>query len=248
MHHNFWTAVTLITALGLLSPLAAQEAETPDPPWSGDASLGVSLSRGNSDLTNVSITLNILGRLSETIEWSNSALFLFGKAEEITNSETYQLASRLNWRHTGRIFSYYELQGVRDRFKNYSHRIAPGLGAGYKLVASEPITLDLTGGLTEVLTRYDDSGETDSFLGIKIGNRFAWKISGSAELNQKWEWNFATTEPERFLSNLEINLITTLVNNWSVKLTVLNRHDSRPVGEGVKKNDVSFLAGISAKF
>jgi putative salt-induced outer membrane protein YdiY len=248
MHGHFRLAVTLLLAVGFVSLLAAQEAEPPEPPWSGNASLGVSLSRGNSDLTNISLTLNILGRLSKSIEWSNSGLFLFGKAGKVTNSETYQLASRANWQHTGRIFSYYEIQGIRDRLKNYSYRILSGVGVGYQLVSADNVSLAVSGGLTDVLTRYHDTGDTDSFLGITIGNQFVWKISGSAEFNQKWEWNFDTTEPEHFLSNLEANLITTLINNWSVKLTILNRHDSRPVGEGIKKNDISFLAGISAKF
>ena len=248
MHGSFRIAVTFALALGLVSPLVSQEAEPKPPPWSGDASLGLSLTRGNSDLTNVSVTLNVLGRLSDSIEWSSSALYLFGKAEKITSSETYQLGSRLNWTHTDRVFSYYEVRGIRDRFKNYSHRIIPGVGVGYKLVSSDDLSLAVNAGLTEVLTRYYDTGDNDSFLGLTAGNQLVWKISESAEFNQKWELNFDSREPEHYLSNLEANLITTLIGSWSVKLTILDRYDSRPVGQGIEKNDISFLAGISAKF
>ncbi len=132
--------------------------------------------------------------------------------------------------------------------KNYSYQIIPGIGAGYKVVAKEAVTLALSGGLSEVFTRFQNSKETESFLGIVLGDHFVWKISETSELNQKWEWNFDTSDPEHYLSNLEANLITTLIQSWSVKLTVLNRHDSKPVGDGIKKNDFSFLAGISLKF
>jgi putative salt-induced outer membrane protein YdiY len=242
------SAWLLIWMLGFTTGISAQDEEATPPKWSGDAALSLSLSRGNSDNINLSFTVNANGKLSEKIEWVNSLLFLFGQAEKLTNTETFQLASRINWTHSGRFFSYYDVQAIRDRLKNYSYRILPGIGAGYKVVANKTVTLALSGGLAEVFTRYHDSQETASFLGIVLGNQFIWKISKTSEFNQKWEWNFDTSEPEHFLSNLEANLITNLIKNWSVKLTVLNRHDSQPVGEGVKKNDFSFLAGISLKF
>ncbi len=242
------SAVLLIWTLSFSTGLSAQDENALLPKWNGDASLGLSLSRGNSDTTNFSIAINAAGRLSDKIEWVNSLLFLFGQTDKLTNTETYQLASRINWTHSGRFFSYYDVQAIRDHFKNYSYRILPGIGAGYKLVADETVTLALSGGLSEVFTRYQDSKENESFLGIVVGNQFVWKISDSSEFNQKWEWNFDTSQSDHYLSNLEANLITNLIKNWAVKLTVLNRTDSQPVGDGVKKNDFSFLAAISLKF
>ncbi len=52
--------------------LFAQDEEALPPKWSGDTALGLSLSRGNSDNTSISFTVNANGRLSERIEWVNS--------------------------------------------------------------------------------------------------------------------------------------------------------------------------------
>jgi putative salt-induced outer membrane protein len=241
---------TLILGLLLIVPsaLAAQAEEPKESPWSGDISMGLSLSRGNSDTSNVSFTINASHQLRDSIEWLHSGFFLFGRVGDITNTETYQLSTRVNWKHTERLFSYYEILGVRDRFKNYSYQILPGVGAGYQVVKHERITLSLSAGLTEIINKFYDSGETASYLGFTLGDKLVWKISESAELNQKLEWNFDSSQPEHFLARWEASLITTLIKSWSVKLTVINRHDSRPVGEGIKKNDFSFLAGISKKF
>lgn len=240
--------LVLVLILDLISISFAQE-EAPEPSkWAGDVSLGLSLNRGNADNSNISFTFNLNGQMSEKIAWVNNALFLFGKAGEITNTETYQLGTRLNWQHTDRFFSYYEIQGIRDQFKNYDYRILPGLGVGYKFINQEKLLFAANAGLAEVFTKYYDSGETDSYLGVTIAQNFAWKFSESAEINQKWEWNFNTSELSHYLSYFEGNLISNLIKNWSIKLTVINRHDSNPIGEGIKKNDFSFLAGISTKF
>ncbi len=242
--------ITLFVGLLLIMPLAlvAQAEDTKGAPWSGDVSLGLSLSRGNSDTTNISFAINANRRAKDSIEWLNSGLFLFGRVGGITNTETFQLSTRVNWKHSNRLFSYYEMLGIRDRFKNFGYQFLPGAGVGYSLVKREHITFSLSAGLTEVFNKYYDSGDTDSYLGVTLGDQLVWKISETAELNQKLEWNFNSSQPEHFLARWEANLITTLIKNWSVKLTVINRHDSRPVGEGIKKNDISFLAGISKKF
>jgi hypothetical protein len=46
----------------------------------------------------------------------------------------------------------------------------------------------------------------------------------------------------------EANLITAIVRSWSVKLTFIDNLDNKPVGFGVKKNDITLIAGTSRKF
>lgn len=238
----------LAITLGFISISFAQE-ETPEPSkLTGDVSLGFSLSKGNSENTNISFTFNLNGQLSDKITWINNALFLFGKAGEITNTETYQLGTRLNWQHSERFFSYYEIQGIRDKFKNYNYRILPGLGVGYKFINQEKLLFAGNTGIAEVFTKYFDSGETDSYLGVTVAEEFTWKFSETAEFTQKWEWNFRTSKLSHYLSYFEANLISKMIKNWGIKLTIINRHDSQPVGEGIKKNDFTFLAGISTKY
>jgi hypothetical protein len=36
--------------------------------------------------------------------------------------------------------------------------------------------------------------------------------------------------------------------DWSAKLTFIDTYDSHPVGPGIKKNDIVFIAGVSWKF
>jgi len=42
--------------------------------------------------------------------------------------------------------------------------------------------------------------------------------------------------------------ITAIAERWSVKLTFIDTYDSQPVGIGIEKNDITFIAGLSWKF
>ena len=156
--------------------------------------------------------------------------------------------SQIQWKHSERFFSYYGIQVIRDRFKNYSYRILPGLGLGYKVMALENIQLSASAGLAQVLTKYHDSGETDSYTGITLANKLTWKISPTAEISQSLSLNTDVSELSHYFLQFEISLASAITKGLSVKLTLMDSYDNNPVGEGIKKNDVSFIAGLSAKF
>lgn len=226
----------------------AQENEGGENKWGGDAAVGLALARGNTVTTNLSLTFSAAGPLSESIDSTNKAFFLFSKEKDITNAESLGLDSKIQWKHSEKFFSYYGIQGLRDRFKNYSYRILPGLGLGYTILASENFLLSASAGLSQVFTKYHESGETDSYTGITLGNEFTWKISPTAEISQTLSINTDISELSRYFLQLEISLISAITKGLSVKLTLMDKYDSIPVGEGIKKNDISLIAGLSVKF
>jgi len=248
MKHISKTIGILIGILVFVFPLQAQDGEDGAQKWAGYVSLGLSLNKGNSDTLDVSFDFQADHSFSQKFEWRNSGLILFGKADQATTKESYLLSTGINWHHTARILSYYHVQGTRDRFKNYDYRVLPGLGVGYKILTREKSKLTLSGGLSLVTTQYFDTGDHTSYVGLSLSDEFTWDITEQAQFNQKLELNFRFNDFNHYLWHFEANLITNIIKSWAVKLTFINGHDSKPVGEGIKKNDYSFLAGISKKF
>ncbi len=232
--------------LSLVTGAVAQENE--ENKWGGDAAVGLALARGNTETTNLSFTFSASGPLSESIDSTNKAYFLLSRVGDITNAESLGLDSKIQWKHTPRIFSYYGIQGLRDRFKNYSYRFLPGLGVGYKILVEENLQLSASAGLSQVFTKYYDSDETDSYTGIALGNEFSWKVSPNAEISQSLNLNTDISELSHYFLQFEVSLASAITKGLSVKLTLMDKYDNKPVGEGIKKNDVSFIAGLSAKF
>ena len=240
-------AFLAVLSLGLSG--LAEEAKEP-PHWKGDVSLGLSLARGNSRSTSFSFTFAAAGPInnSNTMIWTNKAMYLFGEMEGKTSAESLFASSRIDWLHTGQLYSYYELQGIRDRFKNYSSRALPAVGLGYKVIAQEKVTLGLDGGLALVLTKYYDTGDTDSYMALKIGQQLVWKIAQTSEFNEKLEVIPKISDFGWYFLRWEADLVTAITGSWSVKLTFIDTYDSKPVGLGIKKNDIAFIAGLSRKF
>jgi len=240
--------ISLVLSLG--SSGRADEAKEEPSHWKGDVSLGLSLARGNAQSSSFSFTFAAGGPVNKanTLMWANKAIYLFGEMDGETNAENLLMASRLDWLHTGRFYSYYELQVARDRFKNYSYRIFPAVGLGYMVVAAETVTLGLDAGLSQVVTKYYNTGDTDSYTGLKFGQQVVWKIAETSEFNERVEIDPDISELSRYFLRLEANLVTAIAKSWSVKLTLIDSYDNKPVGPGIKRNDVTFIAGLSRKF
>ena len=248
MNHLKSNWLTAALCLCLVTGAFAQEKESEENKWGGDAAVGLALARGNTDTTNLSFTFSATGPLSKSIDSTNKAYFLLNKEGDIANAESMGVNSQIQWKHTERFFSYYGIQGLRDKFKNYSYRILPGLGVGYKILVEDNLQLSARVGLSQVFTKYYDSEETDSFTGFTLGNDFAWKVSSTAELSQALSLNINKSELGHIFLQFEISLASAITKGLSVKLTLMDKYDSKPVGESIKKNDVSFIAGLSAKF
>jgi len=248
LHNIIRTLFSGIVSLFLVFSLWGEEKDVTSNKWSGDASIAIALVRGNADTANFSLTLSAKGSLSRLMSIANRAFFLSSKAKDITNAESMGLESQIHWNHTARIFSYFNITGLRDRFKNLSYRIFPVIGVGYKVIVSQKIQFSLRSGILEVFTRYYDSGETDSFTGIALGDQFTWKISESAEITQALNVEANLSQLSHYFLRYEMILSSAITKGLSVNITLMDYYDNKPIGEGIKKNDISFLAGLSAKF
>ena len=226
----------------------AEEKEETQKPWTGDISLSLALARGNTDTSNLSFSFSAKRTINSKLDWNSSGNFLLGKVKSTTTAESLGITSSINWKYSQRFFSYCKIQAIRDRFKNYDYRLLPALGVGYKLVSSEKTEFSLDAGLSEVFTKYRDTGETESYTGLALGNNLVWKISPTAELTQQLSLNTDLTEFSHFFARLELNLSAAITPGWALKLSLIDGFDNQPIGEGIKKNDVTVLAGLSMKF
>lgn len=226
----------------------AQE-DTEDPmKWNGDLSFGISIAKGNTNASTLSFSFSADKKLSEKFDWKNKGIFLGGRADGVLNSQSLELTSTGEWSHSERFFSRYEINGIHDRFRNFRYRIIPNIGVGYRLVQSEATELSLKTGLSDTFTKFYDSGETASFVGAFIGNDFLWKIASSAEFKQLSSVNLDLSDTSHVLAQFEMSLSAAIVKNWAIKISFIDKYDSAPESEGVKKNDLTFLTNISWKF
>jgi len=80
------------------------------------------------------------------------------------------------------------------------------VGAGCKVIDRKTVVLALDGGFAEVFTKYHDTGESTAYAALKGGGGLVWKISETAEFNEKVELITELSDLGRFFLRLEAGL------------------------------------------
>ncbi|MGH7991072.1 MAG: DUF481 domain-containing protein, partial [Limisphaerales bacterium] len=125
----------LIISAGVLTAFAdTNSVNQPVPqkksPWDSSASLGLTLTRGNSDTT--LLTVNVLtDRKDNTNEWSFGADATYGNNDGVENAEILHGFGQWNHLFTERLYGYVRAEGLHDGIADIKYRATVGPGAGY---------------------------------------------------------------------------------------------------------------------
>lgn len=222
--------------------------DKPNLEWSGDMSLGIAMTKGNSDTLNISFSFDLNKNFSKKLEWRNSGFYLYNSEKRKKSAESLGLTSRLNWLKNKRFYSYIEFQALQDIFKDYKYRLTPGLGLGYKILESKKVKSSLYAGLSQVITKYISTEQHESYAGVKLGDQLTWNISPSTKLNQKAEFIYRVSELKKYFFRFEAGIAAAITKRWALSASFVNSYDSNPSKAGLKKNDYTLVTGINFKF
>jgi putative salt-induced outer membrane protein YdiY len=75
-----------------------------------------------------------------------------------------------------------------------------------------------------------------------------WKISPTADFVQKLSINSKFSRVNNYFARLEMSLSAAIAGGWALKISMIDKYESLPVGEGLAKNDVIFLTNLSWNF
>ncbi|TPG17641.1 DUF481 domain-containing protein [Sphingomonas koreensis] len=151
--------------------------------WTGKASVGGWLSTGNSPNLGVTAAVD-LDR--EGLRWRQKVHLQadYQESFNVTTREHYLASYEPNYKVDDRSYVYGNLQFESDKFLGYDSRYSASIGAGYTVVKSPKVTLDLELGPAYRYTNFiDDTLENN--IATRGSVDLAWKISPAISITQQ---------------------------------------------------------------
>ena len=217
--------------------------------WTGGADIGLALTRGNSNTTNLTVGMAVS---RETLRDKTS---LYGAA--VYNRETTEGVSR-TIANTFRFGARYDRNINRDWFgygftdlehnglQDLDLRWVLGGGLGYHAIRRERTKLDLLGGL-DMSREYfegDDNDRTslEAQLGQTLDHQFTPRVSFKEQL-----FFFPNlSEGGEYRINFDAALVMDINRRLAWQVTLSDRYLSDPPG-GLKQNDLLLTTGLKIK-
>jgi putative salt-induced outer membrane protein YdiY len=214
-------------------------------PWLSSVSLGVTITRGNSDTT--LLTGDFLTQKKTPVnEYSIGAGGAYGDQNDQTTVNNYKAFSQWNHLFTDRFYSYVRVEGLRDVIADVDYRLSIGPGAGYYLIKQTNTTLSVEGGAAYEAQQLDGEG-SQSFCTLRLAEKYEYKFSAGPRF-----WESLDVEPQvdkfdNYVANAEIGVEAALTKSFSLKTYIDDAYLNQPA-PGKLKNDAKLIAALAYKF
>jgi putative salt-induced outer membrane protein YdiY len=220
-----------LTCLALLMPLTAQAQDSDARNWDGEAELGVLVTTGNTEETNIN---SRLGLKHEVVKWRNTGEFrsAFAETEGTTTAEKYRAELESNYKFAERQYWFGRLFHEEDRFSGFEFQSSATTGYGNRVWQSgERSFLDLSVGAGyrfNKLEEPDASGSRDDDEAIgRIAGQYDQALSENALFRQTVSVEMGLDENETTTES-ETSLQANIVGDLSLKAAYLVQHLSDP--------------------
>ncbi len=217
--------------------------------WSGGADVGLALTSGNSDTTNIAVGL------AATRQTSNDKTSIYAASiynRDSTSGESRTVANTIrggvrydrdiNRKFFGYGFTDLEHNGLQD----LTLRFVVGGGLGYHAIRNERTELDLLGGIDWNREFFkgdlNDRSTAEAQLGQTLSHRFSPRVS----LKQQFYFFPNLSEGGEYRINFDASLITDISRRIGWQLTLSDRYLSSPP-PGLEKNDLLLTTGLKVK-
>ncbi|MBQ0834145.1 YdiY family protein [Marinobacter sp.] len=220
-----------------------------DKNWEGEAELGVLMTSGNTDETNVN---GRLGLVHEGIDWRNIAEFSSNYSEsenedtgeDQTTAEKYKAALETNYKFDES--QYWFLRGTyeKDRFSGYDFESTATTGYGNRVwQRGERSFLDLSAGVgyryNKLVVVNSDGDDAENEAIARLAAQFNYALSENALFHQKLSTEIGLDE-NNVISQSETAIKANIMGNLSMKAAYRVKHVSNaPAGTASTDTETS---------
>jgi putative salt-induced outer membrane protein YdiY len=214
--------------------------------WSGGADLGLALTSGNSETTNLAAGAAMA---RATLRDKTSVYFASIYNRDSTEGESRTIANtvrggvRYDRDITRKLFGYGFLDLEHNGLQDLTLRLVIGGGLGYHAIRNERTELDLLGGLDWNREYFKDDLEDRSSLETQLGQTLSHRFNPRFSLKEQLFVFPNLTDGGDFRINFDLGLVTEITKRIGWQLTLSDRYLSDPP-PGLKKNDLLLTTGL----
>lgn len=242
----------VVSSLAAAAALAQDCPPCPPPPppppvgWIVSVGGGLSLTGGNTESNSYNLSFSVTHDPKKSNVFKAEGLYLRTDTDGEPTVDRLNASVRDEYKLWSHGYAFGQVGYLKDRFKEVDYLFAPAAGLGYRFLDSGVVLLATDASLGGAFERLTDR-EATSDLALQAGQRFDWKISGSATIQQKAAALWKTKDFGDAYYRVELSLATTIATKLELKLTFADDYKTRPPRPELKKNDTAFLAALVYK-
>ena len=238
----------------------AQEFEVADiasinpPPkkWTGDISVGITSTHGNTKTEMISANANFSKR-TEKDRTTISTDYAKGEQEDPDTGETVTIEDW--WRAKGKydyffskkMYGYVDGRYEKDAVAELDRRTIIGVGAGYQWIESENMNFSSEFGLASLYEKYDNQTDSNSEISLQLGYNFDKKLRKNIKFVHDMTYYPAIDKFSDYYLTTTAGVRADFTEKFFATAKAILNYDRTPA-IGAHKTDVKYFFGLGYRF
>lgn len=217
--------------------------------WSGGADIGVALTRGNSNTTNLGLGMAIAREtLRDKTTLYAASVYNREKTNGVsrTTANTFRFGARYDRNFAPKWFGYGFTDLEHNGLQDLNLRWVLGGGLGYHAIKNERTQLDLLGGLDMSREYFDGENNDRTSLEAQLGQTLDHHFTPRVSLKEQLFFFPNLSEGGEYRINFDTALVMDISRRLAWQVTLSDRYLSDPPG-GAKQNDLLLTTGLKIK-
>ncbi len=224
----------------------------PEPKWTGDLSLGITYTTGNTKSESVTGSANASKRTDNDRTTLSGDFAKSLKADDITgDNETienwWRARAKYDYFFSEKLYGYVDARYEKDAVALLDRRVTVGGGAGYQWIESDEMNFSTEIGLASLYEKYENQTNSNAETSLQMGYHFDMKLLDNIKfINdlsyypsiEKFSDYYLTTTGE-----IKANFTESFFSNFKI---IVN-HDDTPA-QGRHKTDIKYFFGLGYSF
>ena len=224
----------------------------PIPKWTGDISVGVTSTHGNTKTEMVSANANFSKR-TEKDRTTISTDYAKGEQEDPDTGETVTIEDW--WRAKGKydyffskkMYGYVDGRYEKDAVAELDRRTIIGVGAGYQWIESEEMNFSSEFGLASLYEKYDNQTDSNSEISLQLGYNFDKKLRKNIKFVHDLTYYPAIDKFSDYYLTTTAGIRADFTETFFATAKAILNYDATPAIDA-HKTDVKYFFGLGYRF
>lgn len=224
----------------------------PIPKWTGDVSVGVTSTHGNTKTEMISANANVTKR-TENDRTTVSADYAKGEQEDPDTGETVTIENW--WRAKGKYdyffskkgYGYLDVRYEKDAVAALDRRMIVGVGGGYQWVESDDMNFSTEFGLASLYEKFDNQTDSNSEMSFQVGYLFDKKLRKNIKFTHDLTYYPSIDKFSDYYLTTTAGIRADFTEKIFMTLKAIFNYDATPaVGRG--STDTKYFLGLGYRF
>jgi len=224
----------------------------PIPKWTGDISIGVTSTHGNTKTEMISANANFSKR-TQNDRTTISTDYAKGEqedpdtGEDVTIEDWWRAKGKYDYFFSKKMYGYVDGRYEKDAVAELDRRTIIGLGGGYQWIESEDMNFSSELGLASLYEKYDNQTDSNSEISLQLGYNFDKKLRKNIKFVHDLTYYPAIDKFSDYYLTTTAGVRADFTEMFFATAKAILNYDRTPA-IGAHNTDVKYFFGLGYRF